>query len=56
MPTWVLLTIVIASIAIPARAALDPDPRRGLRHAAYAMFMATALYVVAVLYVLPRLL
>lgn len=56
MPTFVLLSIVLASIALPIRAARDPDPRRGLRRAGYAMAVFTAVYVVGVLYVLPRIL
>jgi hypothetical protein len=56
MPTLILLSIVLAGIALPIRAARDPDPRRGLRRAAYAMFVYTCIYVVGVLYVLPRVL
>ena len=56
MPTWILLSIVLAGVALPIRAARDPNPRRGLRRAAYAMFLFTCGYVVAVLYVLPRIL
>lgn len=56
MPTFILLTIVLAGVALPIRAARDPDPRRGLRRAAYAMFLFTCFYVVGVLYVLPRVL
>jgi hypothetical protein len=51
-----LLTIVLVGIAIPARAASDPDPRRGLRRASYAMFAATVIYAALILYVLPRIL
>lgn len=56
MPTLILLSIVLAGIALPVRAARDPDPRRGLRRAAYAMFLFTCCYVAGVLYVLPRIL
>lgn len=55
MNTFILLSIVLAGIALPIRAAKDPEPRRGLRRAAYAMAAFTALYVAVVLYVLPRL-
>lgn len=55
MHTFLLLSIVLAGIALPIRAARDPDPRRGLRRAGYAMFLFTAIYVAGVLYVLPRI-
>lgn len=55
MNTFVLLSIVLAGVALPMRAAKDPVPRRGLRRAAYAMFAFTCCYVVVVLYVLPRI-
>lgn len=55
MDTFLLLSIVLAGVALPMRAASDPNPRRGLRRAAYAMFVFTTLYVAGVLYVLPRI-
>lgn len=55
MHTFILLSIVLAGVALPVRAARDPDPRRGLRRAAYAMLAFTCCYVAGVLYVLPRI-
>lgn len=45
MKSLLLMSLLLAAIAIPARAARDPNPRRGLRRALVAFFIATALYV-----------
>lgn len=55
MNTFLLLSIVLAGIALPIRASNDPNPRRGLRRAGYAMATFTTVYVAGILYVLPRL-
>jgi hypothetical protein len=40
-----LFSIVIASIAVPALAARDPSPRRGLRRSLLTLFLVSALYL-----------
>ncbi len=45
MKTLLLLSVVIAAIAIPGLAARDPNPRRGLRRALIALLVANALYI-----------
>jgi hypothetical protein len=56
MNTLFLLSIVLAGVALPMRAASDPDPRRGLLRASAAMLVCSIGYVVGLLYVLPRIL
>jgi len=45
MKSLFLLSLVIASIAIPAIAARDPDPRRGLKRAFLSMAVFIAAYI-----------
>ncbi|HET9959351.1 MAG TPA: hypothetical protein VFQ61_32900 [Polyangiaceae bacterium] len=52
----VLLSILIMSIVIPARAAMTKDPERGLRKALKQMAIFNLLYVLAVTFLYPRLL
>jgi hypothetical protein len=40
-----LMSLVLAWIAIPARAARDPDGRRGLRRTLMALFVVVGLYL-----------
>ena len=55
MAKLLLVSVLIASIAIPARAARDPDARRGLRRALWQTLLFDAVYALAVLYVYPRI-
>ena len=50
-----LISIVIATFVIPMRAAGNRSPVRGLRRAGAGMAAFIALYVFAILYLLPRL-
>lgn len=51
-----LISILIMSIIIPARAAAAADPRRGLRSALVQMVLFNLFYVLAITYLYPRLL
>jgi hypothetical protein len=51
-----LLSILIMSILIPARAAGEKSPKVGLRKALLNMTLFNLFYVLAVTYVYPRLL
>jgi hypothetical protein len=55
METFFLLSIVLAAIALPMRAARDPNPRRGFVRGLAAYGLAVAVYVFGLLYVLPRI-
>ena len=52
----VLISILILSIVIPARAAANKDARRGLRKALWQMTIFNLIYVLSVTYLYPRLL
>ena len=52
----VLLSILLMSIVIPARAAAAKDPRKGLKRALVQMTIFNLFYVLAVTYIFPRLL
>jgi hypothetical protein len=52
----VLISILIMSIIIPARAAAATDARRGMRTALKQMVVFNLLYVLAITFVFPRLL
>ena len=53
---FVLLSIMIMSILIPARAAAEKNPRVGLRKAIRNMTIFNLIYVLAVVFLYPRLL
>ncbi len=55
MGKLLLNSILIATLAIPMRAAGDPSPVRGVRRAVLGVVAFNAFYLVAILYVLPRL-
>jgi len=40
-----LITIILATIAIPALAARDPSPHRGLKKALFYMFVCELFYL-----------
>lgn len=52
----VLISILIMSIIIPARAAAAKDSRAGLKKALLQMTVFNLFYVLAVTYLYPRLL
>jgi hypothetical protein len=47
----VLLLLLVATVAIPAVAARDGDPRRGLKKAIFAFLMFDLAYMAFLLYV-----
>lgn len=53
MKTLILMSIVIASIVIPAIASRDPKPGRGMRRAVILFTVYAALYLAYLLYVHP---
>jgi hypothetical protein len=52
----ILLSILLMSILIPARAAAAKDPRKGLKRALIQMALFDLVYVLSVTYVFPRFL
>lgn len=55
MAKLLLISIVIMTIAIPMRASRDPSPTRGLRRAVLWFAGFNLLYLIGIIYVLPRL-
>ena len=55
MPKLLLISVLLATIALPMRAARHPSPRLALRRAVGWVAGWFAVYLVLVLYVLPRL-
>ena len=55
MGKLLLISVLIATIVLPMRAAHHPSPARALRRAVSWVVASYAAYLVAVLYVLPRL-
>lgn len=55
MAKLILGSVLVASIAIPALAARDPNPRRGLKRALWQTLIFDTLYALAVLFVYPRI-
>lgn len=45
MKSLLLLSVVVAAIALPALAARDPRPRRGFRRLMVALLLANAAYL-----------
>lgn len=45
MKSLLLISVVIAAIALPALAARDPRPRRGFKRLLVALLIANALYL-----------
>jgi hypothetical protein len=50
----ILLSLLIATLIIPMRAARDPSPGRGFRRVLFALFSFNMLYLFLILYVYPR--
>ena len=55
MSKLVLLSIVIATIALPARAARESSPRKGLRKVIIWMLVFEVFYVLALIFLFGRL-
>lgn len=55
MSKLLLISVVVATLVLPARAARHPAPAIALRRALAWVAAYYAFYVVALLYVLPRL-
>jgi hypothetical protein len=53
---FILLSILVMSILIPARAAGEKNPRAGLKKALRHMTVFNLIYVLAVVFIYPRLL
>ncbi|MDB4989425.1 MAG: hypothetical protein JWN04_4603 [Myxococcaceae bacterium] len=54
MSKLIALSIVLAMVAIPIRAASDPDPRQGLRRAVIQMLAFEAIYTFSMIYLWGR--
>ncbi len=50
-----LTSVLIATIAIPLRAARDRSERRGLRRTVRNMILFTVFYLLALMHIYPRL-
>jgi hypothetical protein len=55
MRKLILVSILFAMVVVPMRAATDPSPKRGLRRTLVGLAAFNVLYLLAVLYILPRL-
>ena len=54
MKNVILLSIIIASIVVPAKAARLKDPRKGFKRMVRNMLLFALFYVFAVMYIYPR--
>ena len=52
---FILVSILLATIIVPMRAARDESPARGLRRTVLWMMTFNLMYLIALLYILPRL-
>jgi hypothetical protein len=55
MSQVLLFSLLIATFAIPMRAARDRSAVRGLRHSIVGMVITLFMYVIAIVFVLPRI-
>ena len=55
MGKLLLISVLLATVVLPMRAAHHPSPARALRRAVTWVAASYAFYCVAILYVLPRL-
>jgi hypothetical protein len=55
MDKYLLLSVLVANVALPTLFAADPLPRRGLRRAVLSVFAFDAAYCLALLYLYPLL-
>jgi hypothetical protein len=52
---FILISILLATIILPMRAARDASPARGLRRTVMWVMTFNLMYLIALLYILPRL-
>ena len=55
MQKFILISIVIATIAVPTWAAREKNARKGLRKALTWMVVFNVVYLVALMFIYPRL-
>ena len=55
MQKLLLISFLLATFVLPMRAARDPSPARGFRRAVLWIAAFNIAYVIAIVYVLPRL-
>ncbi|HEU4643357.1 MAG TPA: hypothetical protein VFS44_12955 [Gemmatimonadaceae bacterium] len=55
MQKLILVSILVAMLFLPMRAARDASAARGFRRAVVGFAVFVGLYVIAIVYVLPRL-
>ncbi len=55
MQKFTLLSILLATVIIPMTSASERSPRKGLRRTILLMAAFNAFYLIAVIYVYPRL-
>ncbi len=55
MMKLILLSFMIATMALPARAAREKSPKKGLRRAMISMAVFNAFYLFALLFIYGRL-
>ena len=55
MQKLILVSILFANVAIPLWAARERNARRGLKKALFAMFVFDVVYMLAVMFIYPRL-
>jgi len=55
MQKLLLLSVLMATIAIPALAARDPIPRRGVKRAVLFFLVFNLCYLFGLLYIYPKL-
>ncbi len=55
MRKFVYTSLLMALVLIPMLGARDPNPARGLRRTIVGVALFVAAYVVAIVYVVPRL-
>lgn len=55
MAKFLLMSVVLATVAIPAVTARDPMPRRGLRRTIVGLMAFNVLYAFLVIFVYPQI-
>ncbi len=55
MRKFIYMSMLMALVLIPFFGSRDPDPARGLRRTLVTVLLFVAAYVVAIVYVVPRL-
>lgn len=54
MEKLILISVLLATVLLPLRAAADPHPRRALRRCIVGMVVFNGLYVLALMMAYPR--